>query len=60
MSIAAHTLLLSRTRIAGLATTKDFDSTGIALQDLAAAEMIYARARGGGEVLMLNLNDLAI
>lgn len=34
-----------------------FDSTGLSIQDLAAAEMIYERARTGGSVPQVNLSS---
>lgn len=50
-------------RIAGRTDNHErfvFDSTGMASQDLAAAEMIYERARGHGDVLTLDLNGAAV
>jgi alanine dehydrogenase len=47
-------------RVAGRASGDErwvFDSTGLSIQDLAAAEMIYARARAGGSVPQILLGN---
>ena len=47
-------------RVAGRASGNErwvFDSTGLAIQDLAAAEMIYERARAAGGVPQIELGN---
>jgi ornithine cyclodeaminase/alanine dehydrogenase-like protein (mu-crystallin family) len=47
-------------RVAGRASRNErwvFDSTGLAIQDLAAAEMIYERARAVGSVPQIRLGN---